>query len=116
MQGHPEYPIAEDRVLELIVNTPDVAFGRIYSVWGGSYREIGIVTAYRDQGDAEMHAAHWRAECCVSPKFYSDAILDGLGKQLLERTACREPLLVKVAFGERTNERYKSFGSVFLDD
>lgn len=115
VQGVPEYPIAEDRVVQLTVNTPDVVFGRIYSVWGNGYREIGLITAYRDKGDAEMHVAHWRAEIYVSQKSYSDAMLAGLGEQLLSHTACREPLMVNVAFGERTGGRYKNFGKVFQD-
>ena len=116
MMGQPEYAVDQEHVLELIVNDMEVVFGRIYRVRNGVYREVGIVTAYKQKADAETYYNHWRAESYVTPKSYSDALLDGLGKQLLAVTACAEPLFVNVCFGERTENRYKTYGQVWQDD
>ena len=116
MQGNPEHQIEHEHVLELLVNTPDAVFGRIYRVRNRTYREMGIVTAYKQRADAETFCNHWRAECYLTVKSYSDALLDGLGHTLLAETECSEPLMVNVCFGERTDNRYKTFGKVSLDD
>jgi hypothetical protein len=116
MQGGPEYAIDREHVLELVVNTPEVAFGRIYRVRNRVYREMGIATAFNQRADAETFRDHWCAECYLTEKSYSDELLDGLGRILLAETACTEPLMVNVCFGERTENRYKTFGKVWLDE
>jgi hypothetical protein len=116
VNGQPEYSIDHEHVLELLVNDPEFVFGRIYRVRNRTYREVGILTAYKQKADAETHAAHWRAEGYITPKSYSDKLLEGLGRQLLAVTACVEPLMVNVCFGDRTEGRYKTYGQVWLDE
>ena len=116
MQGYPEYKIEREHVLEVIVSASDIVFGRIYRVRNNVHRERGLVTAYKQQADAETYYNHWCAECYIDRKSYSDALLEGIGKTLLEVTACSEPLMVNICFGERTDNRYKTFGRVWQED
>lgn len=116
MLGKNELDIGNGHVLDLIVSAPEFVFGRIY--WRGDlgFQERGIVAAYKEPADAELRKNHWRAECCVSQKSFSEFLLTAIGQQLLKSTACEEPLRVNVCFAERTSSRYKDFGQVWQDD
>jgi hypothetical protein len=110
------YQVQQEPVIEVLVSTPDAVFGRIYRVRGNVHRERGIVTAYIQPADAETCVKHWRAECYISPKSFSDELMKGIGQQLLAHTSCVEPLFLNICFGERTENRIKTFGNVKQDE
>ncbi len=115
MESYREYQVANEFVLELRLSTPDAVFGVIYLVRNNVYHEKGVVMAYRELADAEMHNDHWRAECYVSQRCYSSELHDGIGRRLLSSTACKEPMLVNLCFGERTDGRFRTYGDVFQE-
>lgn len=105
--------------IEYWFNRDDSCYAKIY-YWESinTYVQIGMLITYRETVSEyyEDEKAHWTADCHLEPKHLKKELIDAIGKELLERTSCEEPLVLRIYKGNMTDGDFRVYGDLHIKE
>ena len=118
--------IKDKYFIEYIYNRDDSCYAYIYykfsinlmpSKKAKSSKVIGgIVTYYESQPISEDERPNWRADCHIEKEHLKKDLLEAIGKELLDRTACKEPFAIIAYETNLEKSDFKVYGDLYRED
>jgi len=112
--------IKDKYFIEYIYKRDDSCYAQIYyieSLAPKTCTVIGnVVTYFESQPISEDERPNWRADCHLDPKCMKKELIDSIGKELLERTSCKEPFVLNVYKGDVANGDFRVYGDLYREE
>lgn len=112
--------IKDKYFIEYWFDKDDVCYAKIYywqSLNPKTSIKIGMVIAYFEEVITEEdEKQHWTADCHLEPKHMKKELIDSIGKELLERTSCKEPLVLNVYKGSIVDGDFRVYGDLYTEE